>query len=604
MGVLEKCRLVTIHKADQFSAATEVTGLSRACTRQTAVFLLIALWVLPIVGVFFLVWRYGVDVPFWDDWMISFFLTSAHARGYPLFSELFAQHNESRKFFPRLIFLYLAQGTHWNLRAQMFFNAGVMVFAAIGLIILIRRRITTPWRATLVASLANVLLFSPGQWENWLWGIQLVVFIPTVALVWALVFLDRSGCFWLRFSVAALLSLIATYSYANGMSLWAVLLPSVLLCAGRSRRRMLISGIIWTILAAGSIVAYFHGYQKPPQTPPFSYILHHPVLCCDYFLCFLGNGVHVATSGPVPALIGIASLLATALFAARIYGWRRDIVFMAGCAPWFAMINYTLITAVVNAVGRAGWGIAEAMASKYQTFAIPLYIALAILTTMQLRHWKPSQQWVPSAYFAFGAVAMLLAIGLGDSWQMGMSQARWVYHHRLPERACVQFYYVAPETEVLTQRIFPYPELLPERIRALNQAGLLSCGLIESSNIGLLDGGGLPGRNGAFQTLDVERDTVRASGWASLDQGKRPAEAVLLTVPDDKGVERVFAIAENDNESTPEGAEQMGKLVPKHSGWFKLFSTARLPHRKVISAWAYDSYAKKAYRLATSHLAP
>lgn len=73
----------------------------------------------------FLITRFGVNVPFWDEWFTPGDLfNKIHSSGHISFPDLIAQHNESRKVFPKLLFLAVASLTHWDTRYQMaiFFN--------------------------------------------------------------------------------------------------------------------------------------------------------------------------------------------------------------------------------------------------------------------------------------------------------------------------------------------------------------------------------------------------------------------------------------------------------------------------------------------------
>ena len=67
-------------------------------------FLIILLAIIPTVVLGWLVWKYSVNVPFMDEWDTpgrAFILSS---QGQLTFEHLISQHNESRKFFPRLFF--------------------------------------------------------------------------------------------------------------------------------------------------------------------------------------------------------------------------------------------------------------------------------------------------------------------------------------------------------------------------------------------------------------------------------------------------------------------------------------------------------------------
>src|SRR5690349_1826143 len=64
------------------------------------------------------IWRWGVNVPFWDEWDLStVFLEKAD--GHLSLAILADFHNESRPLFPRLAFLVVGELTHWNFKAFM-----------------------------------------------------------------------------------------------------------------------------------------------------------------------------------------------------------------------------------------------------------------------------------------------------------------------------------------------------------------------------------------------------------------------------------------------------------------------------------------------------
>ena len=67
-----------------------------------------------------LIFRDGVDVPFWDQWDGTAPLFEKMAAGTLRFADFFAQHNEHRILFPQLIFFGLGRLTHWNVRAELF----------------------------------------------------------------------------------------------------------------------------------------------------------------------------------------------------------------------------------------------------------------------------------------------------------------------------------------------------------------------------------------------------------------------------------------------------------------------------------------------------
>jgi hypothetical protein len=121
---------------------------------------------------------YSVDVPYKDQWDIAHFFVE-YERGTLSAADLFAQFNEYRQFFPNLLFVALGELTSWRVQFELAvsFLLACLVFANVAL--LARRTLGLPDHVRLAAVfLAAVLVFSPVQYENWLWGIQVVYFVP------------------------------------------------------------------------------------------------------------------------------------------------------------------------------------------------------------------------------------------------------------------------------------------------------------------------------------------------------------------------------------------------------------------------------------------
>src|SRR5437588_13026825 len=85
--------------------------------RRLARLLLIAA---PPLLIGFLILRDGVDTPFWDEWDGTAPLFEKMAAGTLGFADFFAQHNEHRFIFPRLIFFGRGRLTHCNIPTELF----------------------------------------------------------------------------------------------------------------------------------------------------------------------------------------------------------------------------------------------------------------------------------------------------------------------------------------------------------------------------------------------------------------------------------------------------------------------------------------------------
>ena len=79
----------------------------------------IGLVILPAVVMGILIMTYSVNIPYWDQWNLMPQLFIKVSQNSLSWQDLIAQHNESRKLFPRLIFLGLAYLTNWDVRYEM-----------------------------------------------------------------------------------------------------------------------------------------------------------------------------------------------------------------------------------------------------------------------------------------------------------------------------------------------------------------------------------------------------------------------------------------------------------------------------------------------------
>jgi len=89
--------------------------LPKSITKFVTLLLILA----PPLLIGILIFRNGVDVPVLDEWDDTAPLFEKVADGSLGFGDFYAQHNEHRIFFPRLIFVALGRLTHWDIRAEL-----------------------------------------------------------------------------------------------------------------------------------------------------------------------------------------------------------------------------------------------------------------------------------------------------------------------------------------------------------------------------------------------------------------------------------------------------------------------------------------------------
>ena len=102
--------------------------------------------ILALVPLAFLIWmvvQYAVAVPFWDQWELVPLLEKTY-HGELTFHDLWAQHNEHRIFFPKIIMLVLARLTGWNIH----FELAVNIVLALGIFGVLVRQVKITGRKT------------------------------------------------------------------------------------------------------------------------------------------------------------------------------------------------------------------------------------------------------------------------------------------------------------------------------------------------------------------------------------------------------------------------------------------------------------------------
>ena len=99
---------------------------------------------LPALWLGWLIYSYGVDMPWGDEWDRTRLLLEKMQAGTLRLADFFAFHNEHRIFFPSLLTFALAKLTHWNVRAELFV---IWILACVCSLNLWRVACVTGWRA-------------------------------------------------------------------------------------------------------------------------------------------------------------------------------------------------------------------------------------------------------------------------------------------------------------------------------------------------------------------------------------------------------------------------------------------------------------------------
>ncbi len=321
---------------------------------------------LPIAGLITFVLTRWVEVPFGDQFAVLDLLRAQHS-GDLTFADFWAQHNEHRLLFPRLVMVGLAGLTHWN---TLYEGLATVLFALLGFLPLAisARRERAPWCVPVI----SVLYFSLAMYENWLWGFQLQIPLCVLGVIVAVFCTSHSATagWWLL--PAGLAGLLATFSFGSGLLVWPICW-GILLFQPQSRTRHTTPGIlIWTVLSTIVIGAYLFDFHRPDLG------LTHDAGRFWNVLRFVGaqiGGVLLAAPSAPARILGYVGIGLFALIGATWFYVSLDR--QRATLPFLAIGLFGLLAAVLTGIGRAGSGDPVAV-SRYLQFTTLLWIAIVV----------------------------------------------------------------------------------------------------------------------------------------------------------------------------------------------------------------------------------
>src|SRR5271167_692238 len=347
-----------------------------------------------------------------------------------LLIKLFALHNEHRIVVARLFFL----------ADQMFFQGrAILIFVSIFIIqffhAILLCRLTSlahPLRKALpifVGSTAFVCLFSALQYANFTWSFQIqfvaVYFAASGALSSLMALARLSGeeppaseqrrWLWLIFTI--FVGIVATYSMANGLLVWPILLLEAF-WFGLPRHIKL------TLLVASITMwaLYFWGYTTPPQTSSIREGFHRLPQSFAFAMCVLGsplNGILSQVDGmfsiggetwqllssAASGLLGFiaAAFLGITFLRNRSEANRADAVILH-------LLLFLVGTTLLIGLGRANAPLNAALHSRYATPGLLFWFCILFLFSSLLARSEPAPGSQSLVLFQFAATMIVLVV--------------------------------------------------------------------------------------------------------------------------------------------------------------------------------------------------
>jgi hypothetical protein len=571
--------------------------------RDPRVWLLTLAVLAPLISSVSLVLRYGVDVPIGDQWWIASMFSRGW--GFPSLSELLSQANECRPVFPKLLFIALAHiGSAWNVRHEMLVTQGLVALVAAGLIYLWHNTIgLRPLAVALPLALVSAWLFAPAQYDNFFWGMQLMLYVPFACLTGVLVAVAAGWRLAPLLIASGVLALIATYSFSNGMTAWLLAVPVIAWTHWGQHTRHWLAWLTWASVWAASAWLYFHDLEGG-AVPSAAGVLRSPIDALLGALAYIGSALSVQTDRlpligskfemAIVAGSGVVVILLTAL--AYLLRTRRA-EHHRPMLLWGTVAGYGLLSGVLTVVGRFSLGPEYMLTSRYVAFSSPVLVGTIALATLAVRQWWISHDRAGRSLVAGIVVSTVIGfVGL-TAWSAhhAVLSIEQQYRARLRAKAVLNFFQLAEPHDL--RRLVPWSDIIvPERA-----PGLLRVGIRRDD-----------GRATSFRPDEVPSPSVgcvemleaagtqrsRITGWSFLVQGGRPADAILVTAADhDSPRPTALAVPSLPRSDVP---AIVGSPIGLVSGWAVTAPVAA----NAVKVWAYDVERNEAYAVPTTCLPP
>ena len=577
-------------------------GRIRAVNPQRIAVLLLALvGCLPALLMWHWISTNWVPIPTWDEWYTPGAQFASWCRGTLTISELFSQHNESRKFFPRLLYFALAAFGGWDVRKEMRVLF-VLVCTLCALLFLLLRRTSA---ATLASSLLTwalmvSLCFAPVQVENFLYGIQGEPFFVGTAVVAAAALNLSPVSFRTKVLSNAILAFTATYTFANGILVWALAWPLAAINESTSRRRRIQWYAAYTVVGVISIGCYFTGYHRPSYHPELASVIGSFWELLHYLVLWVGR--YFASDFGDPLILGIIALL---LFAGAIgfafrairrgEDWRTFY-------PWLLIGAYACATGAITAAGRLGFGVQQALDVRYVAFSLFFNIGLFglyfALYCSCVRSGSPAfrASFLTNAAWTIALFALLWAA----SYKKTLVVLAAHHKDRVHLLHTLEWIEPIPDNPDLAL-IFPYVGALKEWVALLEKHRILRLRFVHGSLATAVQQSppSSDGSHGQIETCNLDSNgTLHATGWAWLPERNRRADCVVIGSEDNKGVFRPISVVETGVARRDLYKEQPNPYIFRAGFVGTVKAASRLDAGAPLNGWAIDLRTQKAWPLA------
>jgi hypothetical protein len=334
-------------------------------------------------------------VPFADFWSELGFIQRGLSGDIGL-RDFWSQHNEHRILVARIQFL---------VDYAVFDGTNVFLFGAIAVSSLALAATyavavyvdTKDFVLVLgVFAVAAASTMSPAGIDNLTWAFQVQfvqVFMFAALSVLMVVLAARNARRTVLTALSALFAVAATYSMANGLFVWPVVVGlAVLLHLGRRHALAL------ALVGAGTIASFLWGHDGARNEAS------DPIELITYVAAYVGSAVWGA-GFHAAVLVGSVGLVL--VLVGVVVAWHARASSSVSLPFGLGVAAFVLLTAGQTALGRLHLGTSQAITSRYSIASFTLWLALLVAFLQPVRDWLRRYPSAGAVYLACAAAATL-----------------------------------------------------------------------------------------------------------------------------------------------------------------------------------------------------
>lgn len=420
-------------------------------SRSLKEWLVLLLIIVPAIVEAAYIQFFGVNVAWWDQWDFVPYIEQMFQHNLSI-SDLFSQHNEHRLFFPRIIMLVLAYISNYNNLYEMYFSWILALLTLAAIFLMYKSSFGSSAKALTAFVPISFLIFNLGQYENILWGFQIQVYLGVMGFVLCIYLLNISKKLDKYFALAACSSILATFSFANGLAAWPAGLFFILI-SGKGKR----SASAWCLIGLSAAALYFLNWTKPTGNAKIQLIMENPFKNLLFLVSSIGSPLGLTVIDSVFFGIILIIILIVELFLLKKYG------LINANAKWLALIAYSFISSLAMTLFRGGLGVSQSLASRYITITTLAVIGIYILTLV-ISNMEPEKK---INRLLKGAVLLILIIGLIIGNINGLMAGLSLGVSKMDQAQYLTTY--KSQSDGNLSKLYPNPEVVRERAPILEK---------------------------------------------------------------------------------------------------------------------------------------